>query len=184
MKTLIASSAPRSAPIEMEWPQGNQEIGALGDQHRSAQSASSAVNSSLSPGRCRRLLVRVPAGRSNADDAEAADYRRSYEVVVPPGAASARLTHPYDDRDRVGPALACTLDEILQRSLGDKGTEHKKRVVVGFSVGSVDSVAILGGAEGPHPPSLKFPEEPKRRFQAGPDRWAEAVSPHSLIDAP
>ncbi len=46
----------------------------------------------------------------------------------PTEAASARLIYPYDDRDRVGPALVCTLDEIVLKSLGNEGKNTRLRV--------------------------------------------------------
>ncbi len=63
----------------------------------------------------------------------------------PTGAASARLSHPYDDRDRVGQAVVCTLDEIVRKSLGDEGKNTKHRA-----------------AEGPASSVVRFPEIPGR----------------------
>ena len=52
----------------------------------------------------------------------------------PTRAALARLTQPYDDRDRGGPALVRTLDEIVRKSLGNEGKNTQP------------------GVAGPHPP--------------------------------
>ncbi len=68
-------------------------------------------------------------------------------LCFPTGAASARLSHPYDDRDRVGPALDCTLDDILRKSLGDEGKNTQHRV-----------------ADGPASSVVRFPEIPGRTF--------------------
>ncbi|MCH7473962.1 MAG: hypothetical protein IIA27_04760 [Gemmatimonadetes bacterium] len=66
----------------------------------------------------------------------------------PTEAASARLIYPYDDRDRVGPALVRTSHEIIREVWEPREKNTYRRVVAGFSVGSVDSVAMMGGVEG------------------------------------
>ena len=60
--------------------------------------------------------------------------------------------HPSPHCDGFGLVAVCTLDEIMrwERSRGETREKNtQNRVVAGFSVGSVDSVAIRGGAEGP-----------------------------------
>ena len=63
-----------------------------------------------------------------------------------------------------GPESVCTVEEIVQKGPGDDGKNTQRRVVVGFSVGSVDSVAIWGGAEGPLSSVDRLPEIPGRTF--------------------
>jgi len=90
MMILIASPIPSVSSVS-RW-NGHGEAkrilgrGRGGDPHRSA---SSAVNSSLSPFRCRRLLVKA-AGRAKQRGT---------------GSASPCLSHPHGDRDCVAPCV-------------------------------------------------------------------------------